>query len=308
MYDTNDEYVIRHLRAAKDRTAKPDKAPGSALRDFYRRAVFTRLRTTRAYRGPEGLPEITKPSPRQLKVGNQRILTDFNLRPFIGENLEVFEPSKLDEVILSADECNTPARASGILSTAINSYDKDYVVLGNREITCLATEAQLLELEQTGKVYLNYPLMNCKRPTYYQITRLEDYHIYVKELDALFPRVRENIYFVPKDVARQMVLYDYTQDVPINLAKFLYIASVGGIKSTGATRFLSASEYFYHFRVFSRMLENKLLEIPSLYKYQELIRHADAPDYSKRISVPTEFPTFDYHDSAPDYSSTGGGW
>lgn len=305
-YDPADS-IIRSLRPAKDHTAKHEKPPKNAYTDYkrklsieYQRAANRRNAHERTDRIPT--PFTEKQANATIKVCNPRLHTDFNLTQYDPHHL--YDPSTFGQITLDLGCCAPPGRAFVLRKVYGNLYEHDVVLLGNYNNTVLCSYKQLLQLEQTGSVSVSEPTHLGDSPFYLKLQHVEDFNSHVAELDALFPRVEQNIYLVPRQLAKQLLLVDYTADVPINLGKFLYLASVGGMTRIGAAKFLSHSEYFYHFRLFRRMLENKLIEVPQLYKYVPLQQHQDAPDYTKRqlSTFELDFPAFEYHDDAPCYS------
>lgn len=323
MYDDTNDFnpVLRHLRPAKRSSEEHSRPIKNAYNDYYRRVFFDKLRNRRERARQTGTDtwSTSLPTPfserekaRSVTITDDRIYTDYNLSHYEPDVLHLPEDSTLScgnpirRITLDLGSCAPPVKAIVHIRTCGTSradHKDHFVLLGNYENTTLTTPYHLLELEQTGSVTLTSPKTMLERPTYLQLVRAEYYYTHVEELNALFPRIKKNIYFVPRDTAKQLILANFTQDVPINIAKFLYIASVGGMFKSGAARFLSSSEYFYHFLLFSRMVENKLIEVPQLYKYQFLQQHQDAPNYSKpsKHSIEFSFPAFDYHADAPCY-------
>jgi hypothetical protein len=312
MYDlsANSAQVTRALRPAKDSSDKQSKPERSAYRSFLRREALERRNRARAraITSSGALPDPLKAaSAPELEEGI--VPSKYNLEPFSHDYLH--HPEWQQRVTLYHSECNLPLAAEFKFKTikSPKGVDHQHVLVGNHRYMSLVNLPQLLELEQTGRLDVNLHINNINQPIYYYLRKARFYYRQrsLEQLNAAFPRIPENIYFVPKNTARRLVLVDYQDDVPINVAKFTYLYSVCGVKEP--LGFLTASEYSYHFRLFRNLVYNKEIYIPQLRNYKELTLHENAPCYERQHTntIELSFPTFVYHDSAPDYSSASFG-
>lgn len=308
MYDLSADsaQITRTLRPAKNRSEQQSKPERSAYTTFLRREAYERRNRARARAItssdalPDPLKEISAPTLEEGIVPSK-----YNLKPFSHDYLH--HPEHQQRVTLHHPECNPPLQAT--FNSRRGNNAEASILVGNHEAISLVGLQQLVELEQTGRLDVNLYINRLYSPSYYYLRRANFYYKQrsLEQLDAAFPRIPENIYFVPKQTARRLMLVDYQADVPINIAKFVYLYSVCGAKAP--TGFMSASEYFYHFSLFARLSYNKEISIPQLRNYKELTLHENAPCYERQHTntIELSFPTFVYHDSAPDYSSASFG-
>lgn len=316
MYDLSADsaQITRTLRPAKERLEKQSKPERSAYTSFLRREAYERRNRARA-RDRADSSSTTLPEPFEAisdpELEEGIVPSKYNLEPFSHNYLH--HPEWQETVTLYHSECNPPLHAT-FKSTNLTRRNANNaeasILVGNHEAVSLVGLQQLVELEQTGRLDVNLYINSLYSPSYYYLRRARFFYKQrsIEQLDAAFPRIPDNIYFVTKQAARRLMLVDYQDDVPINIAKFVYLYSVCGAKAPSG--FLTATEYFYHFSLFARLVHNKEISVPQLRNYKELTLHENAPCYERQHTntIELSFPTFEYHDSAPDYSATSLRW